>query len=247
MSVSVFSIHFTSKSVDFVYCRPKQSDCRQFGRPSHWKGLSRSLRGGSLYIGRRWRSYAGWTQRGTKNVSILFFFFHKSCFLKVFVVRRSLHISVFYFHLHLNSVTFSLHVKVLASLLILSASFFFLPLVFVWKVSLQLRMWELWPRKWWRSVSWSLPHVCPRWSSYYTTCKTGNRQWSVEVSSDIYYTSHVNICNFMKFVDRALFTLRHCLTAVGSLECSHFLGTNNVCVNWIIAARIWGAFLNKCL
>lgn len=65
--------HFISKSVVFISCCPKQSDSRQFGRPSHWKGLSRSLRGGSVYIGRRWRSYAGWTQRGTKDVGIIFF------------------------------------------------------------------------------------------------------------------------------------------------------------------------------
>lgn len=74
--------HFISKSVIFISCCPKQSDSRQFGRPSHWKGLSHSLRGGSVYIGRRWRSYAGWTQRGTKDVGIIFFP-HNYCFLEL--------------------------------------------------------------------------------------------------------------------------------------------------------------------
>lgn len=172
--------HFTSKSVVFVYCFMKQSDCRQFGRPSHWKGLSRSLRGGSLYIGRRWRSYAGWTQRGTKDVGLLFF-------PTLSAVEMLSRLNVYMqkcWPLCFDS----------------KCSIFCLPLVFVWKVSLQLRMWELWLKKWWRSVSSSPPHVCLRWSNFYTTCKTGNCQWSVGVCFDIYST-YVNISNFMRFVD----------------------------------------------
>lgn len=106
--------------------------------------------------------------------------------LKVFVIHYySLRSSVFSFNFYWNSVAFSLHAKALAFISwIISALLSFLLLAFVWKVSLQLRMWELWPRKWWRSVSWFLPHVCPRWSNCFTTCKTGNHQGNVEVSPD---------------------------------------------------------------
>lgn len=122
ISVSMFNVlqflTFHIKINCFVSCCPKQSDCRQFGRPSHWKGLSRSLRSGSLYTGRRWRSYAGWAQRGAKDVGILFFppantVLYNLNAVKTKCFRSMLHIPVFYFHFHLNSVTFRLHVKVL--------------------------------------------------------------------------------------------------------------------------------------
>lgn len=58
-----------------------------------------------------------------------------------------------------------------------------LPPVSVWKVSLPVQMWGLWPRKLWRSVSSSLLPVYLRWSSSFTTCRTGSHhQWRAKVS-----------------------------------------------------------------
>lgn len=64
-----------------VHRRPKQSDCGQFGCPSHREGPGGPLWGGSSYTGRRWRSHAGRTQGGTKDVSVLFDFLLTSLIL----------------------------------------------------------------------------------------------------------------------------------------------------------------------